>query len=83
MASDSVRPPPTVELSRLDERAREIFRRVVEDYLATGDPVGSRNISRNLPITLSAASVRNVMSDLESLGLIFLPTLRRDGCQPI
>lgn len=73
MASDIVKPPPIAELSRLDERAREIFRRVVEDYLATGDPVGSRNISRSLAITLSAASVRNVMSDLEALGLIYAP----------
>ena len=73
MASDIVKAPPIAELSRLDERAREIFRRVVEDYLATGDPVGSRNISRSLAITLSAASVRNVMSDLEALGLIYAP----------
>lgn len=73
MASDIVKSPQAVELSQLDERAREIFRRVVEDYLTTGDPVGSRNISRSLPIALSAASVRNVMSDLEALGLIYAP----------
>src|SRR5262245_765150 len=60
-------------LRQLDERSREIFRRIVETYLATGDPVGSRNISRVLPIALSPASVRNVMADLESLGLIFAP----------
>src|SRR6185503_5695200 len=41
--------------------------------LATGEPVGSRNISRLIPMTLSAASVRNVMSDLEQLGLIYAP----------
>lgn len=73
MASDIVKSPQAVELSQLDERAREIFRRVVEDFLTTGDPVGSRNISRSLPIALSAASVRNVMSDLEALGLIYAP----------
>lgn len=73
MASDNVTPPHTVELSRLDERAREIFKRVVEDYLATGEPVGSRNISRVLATPLSPASVRNVMSDLEALGLIYAP----------
>jgi heat-inducible transcriptional repressor len=63
----------SVSLAQLDERSREIFRRIVETYLATGDPVGSRNISRVLPIALSPASVRNVMADLESLGLIFAP----------
>ena len=62
-----------VSLAALNERSREIFRQIVESYLATGDPVGSRNLSRLLPITLSPASVRNVMSDLEQLGLIFAP----------
>jgi heat-inducible transcriptional repressor len=62
-----------VSLAALNERSREIFRQIVESYLATGDPVGSRNLSRILPITLSPASVRNVMSDLEQLGLIFAP----------
>src|SRR5262249_21851563 len=62
-----------VSLVQLNERSREIFRRIVESYLATGEPVGSRNISRLIPMTLSPASVRNVMSDLEQLGLIFAP----------
>ncbi|HEY5378280.1 MAG TPA: heat-inducible transcriptional repressor HrcA [Pseudolabrys sp.] len=62
-----------VSLAALNERSREIFRSIVESYLATGEPVGSRNLSRILPITLSPASVRNVMSDLEQLGLIFAP----------
>lgn len=61
------------ELSQLNERSRTIFRQIVETYLETGEPVGSRNISRNLPMTLSPASVRNVMSDLEQLGLIYAP----------
>ena len=60
-------------LADLDARSREIFRQIVETYLATGEPVGSRNLSRNLPMTLSPASVRNVMSDLEALGLIMAP----------
>ena len=60
-------------LAALNERSREIFRQIVESYLATGEPVGSRNLSRILPITLSPASVRNVMSDLEHAGLIFAP----------
>ncbi len=60
-------------LAQLNERSREIFRQVVESYLATGEPVGSRNLSRIIPMTLSPASVRNVMSDLEQLGLVYAP----------
>ncbi len=60
-------------LSSLDRRSREIFKRIVESYLATGEPVGSRNISRILPMSLSPASVRNVMADLEQLGLVYAP----------
>jgi heat-inducible transcriptional repressor len=63
----------TSELSKLNERSRTIFRQIVETYLATGEPVGSRNLSRSLPMALSPASVRNVMSDLEHLGLIYAP----------
>ena len=62
-----------VSLAQLNERSREIFKQIVESYLATGEPVGSRNIARILPITLSPASVRNVMSDLEHLGLVYAP----------
>src|SRR5258707_13347473 len=60
-------------LQNLDRRSREIFRRIVDQYLETGEPVGSRNISRLLPVSLSPASVRNVMADLEQLGLIYAP----------
>jgi heat-inducible transcriptional repressor len=60
-------------IAELNERSREIFRQIVESYLATGDPVGSRNISRVIPMTLSPASVRNVMADLEHAGLIYAP----------
>jgi len=60
-------------LAQLNERSREIFRQIVESYLATGEPVGSRNISRLLQVALSPASVRNVMQDLEHLGLIYAP----------
>jgi heat-inducible transcriptional repressor len=60
-------------LTAMNERSREIFRRVVESYLETGDPLGSRQLSRMLPMTLSPASVRNVMQDLEESGLIFAP----------
>ncbi len=62
-----------VSLAQLSDRSREIFRQIVESYLATGEPVGSRNISRLLQVSLSPASVRNVMSDLEQLGLIYAP----------
>jgi heat-inducible transcriptional repressor len=62
-----------VTLAQLNERSREIFRQIVESYLTTGEPVGSRNLSRLIPMTLSPASVRNVMSDLENLGLIWAP----------
>lgn len=61
------------QASLLDERSREIFRRIVEGYLDTGEPLGSRSLSRLLPMSLSPASVRNVMSDLEELGLIYSP----------
>jgi heat-inducible transcriptional repressor len=57
----------------LNERSRRIFRTIVESYLATGEPLGSRNLSRQLPMSLSPASVRNVMADLEALGLIYSP----------
>src|SRR5919109_3339423 len=75
----SVIPPKPVPddrrqgLALLDQRSREIFRRLVETYLDTGEPVGSRTISRILPSTLSPASVRNVMMDLEEAGLIYSP----------
>ncbi len=60
-------------LAALDGRSREIFRRIVDTYLETGTPVGSRNVSRILSAALSPASVRNVMADLEELGLIYAP----------
>ena len=60
-------------LQLLDMRSRDIFRRIVETYLRDGEPVGSRNLSRMLPSSLSPATVRNVMSDLEQLGLVYAP----------
>jgi heat-inducible transcriptional repressor len=64
---------PQAGLAQLNERSRDIFRQIVESYLATGEPVGSRNIARLIAIPLSPASVRNVMADLEQLGLIYAP----------
>lgn len=60
-------------LSVLNTRSQDIFKSLVERYLDTGDPVGSRQLSRLLDINLSPASVRNVMADLEDLGLIAAP----------
>lgn len=59
-------------LPELDERAREIFRRIVEGYLETGEPVGSRTLSRG-GLSLSPASIRNTMQDLTQLGLLGAP----------
>src|SRR5919199_445713 len=57
----------------MTERAREVFRMVVENYLGSGAPVGSRTISRLPGVNLSPASIRNVMQDLEELGLLGHP----------
>ena len=64
---------PAPPIDDLDARSREIFRRLVETYLRDGDPVGSRTLSRQLDDPLSPASVRNVMQDLEEMGLIGAP----------
>ena len=60
-------------LQSLDIRSREIFRLIADSYMRDGEPVGSRNLARLLPSSLSPATVRNVMSDLEHLGLIYSP----------
>jgi heat-inducible transcriptional repressor len=60
-------------LSELNDRSREVFRRVVEGYLDSGDPVGSRTLTRSMSEKVSAATIRNVMQDLEYLGLLDSP----------
>src|ERR1700704_573336 len=71
-------PGPTLSATRgptlgqLDERARDIFRRLGETYLEAGEPVGSRTISRG-GVALSPASIRNTMQDLAQLGLLGAP----------
>ena len=65
-------PARPASLPELDERARDIFRRIVETYLETGEPVGSRTISRG-GVPLSPASIRNTMQDLTHLGLLAAP----------
>lgn len=73
MADSDGRTGDAAAISELDLRSRDIFRRIVEGYIETGEPMGSRNISKILPVSLSAATVRNVMQDLEDLGLVYAP----------
>ena len=60
-------------LAGLDNRSATILRELVEVYIHTGEPVGSRSLSRRLPLGLSPASIRNVMADLEEAGLLYAP----------
>jgi len=60
-------------ITELNERSREIFRRIVDAYLTTGDPMGSRTLSRQSGLDISPATIRNVMADLEDAGLLFSP----------
>jgi len=60
-------------LAEMNERSREVFRRVVQGYLDTGAPMGSRTLTRSLSEQVSAATIRNVMQDLEYLGLLDSP----------
>jgi heat-inducible transcriptional repressor len=57
-------------ISELSDRSRDIFRHIVESYMTTGAPVGSRTLSRQLETPLSPATIRNVMADLEDLGYL-------------
>ena len=63
----------TPDFDDLNERSREVFRRVVESYLLNGDPVGSRTLTRTMSEKVSAATIRNVMQDLEYMGLLNSP----------
>jgi heat-inducible transcriptional repressor len=63
-------PSPFTELN---ERSREIFRLIVDGYVQTGEPIGSRTLSRLLSQNLSPATIRNVMADLEEAGLLYAP----------
>ena len=60
-------------LSELNDRSREVFCRVVDSYLTSGEPVGSRTLTRAMSEKVSAATIRNVMQDLEFMGLIDSP----------
>ncbi|WP_108790716.1 heat-inducible transcriptional repressor HrcA [Erythrobacter sp. Alg231-14] len=63
----------SVPISELTERARDIFRRVVEEYIDSGHPVGSKTLAADSRIDLSPASIRSVLADLERLGLLAAP----------
>lgn len=67
------RPDQPLTLSDLDVRARDIFRAIVESYLDTGEPVGSRTLSQRQDLNLSPASIRNTMQDLAGAGLLTAP----------
>jgi heat-inducible transcriptional repressor len=63
----------TASVTELSERAREVLRLVVESYVETGEPVGSRSLTRRITETLSPATIRNIMADLQDLGLLYAP----------
>jgi len=65
--------PTRLLAAELGERPREVFRHLVDAYITSGEPVGSRTLSHRLPHSLSPASIRNVMADLEALGLLYAP----------
>jgi heat-inducible transcriptional repressor len=65
--------PKPLQLTELDSRSRAIFRELVEAYLDTGEPVGSRTLSQRASVSLSPASIRNTMADLASAGLLTAP----------
>lgn len=71
-ASGITSPTQPSTFAAMDQRSRDIFREVVQSYLDTGEPVGSRTVSRR-GVSLSPASIRNVMSDLAELGLLDAP----------
>src|SRR5271165_4755578 len=69
----ALRPPGRPAPPGLDSRSAAVLREIVEQYVETGEPVGSRTLSRRLPMALSAATIRNVMADLTEAGLLFAP----------
>src|SRR5437660_4945679 len=75
MKSGERNPPATAPspISELNERSREIFRLIVDGYVQTGEPIGSRTLSRLLGQHLSPATIGNVMADLEEAGRLYAP----------
>src|SRR5437879_4812948 len=70
---ERIQPTAPSPISDLSERSREIFRLIVDGYVQTGEPIGSRTLSRLLGQNLSPATIRNVMADLEEAGLLYAP----------
>ena len=66
------RPPGTLPPG-LNSRSAAVLREIVESYVETGEPVGSRTLSRRLPMNLSPATIRNVMADMTDAGLLYAP----------
>jgi len=64
---------PNTSIDDMSARSRDVFRTLVESYIETGEPIGSRTLSRALAEGVSAATIRNVMQDLEQLGLLHSP----------
>ena len=60
-------------MEMLDERKTKILKAIIRNYLETGEPVGSRTISKDSDLNLSSATIRNEMSDLEEMGYILQP----------
>lgn len=74
MANETLQPRGGIDpVTELNERSREVFRQIVDAYVESGEPIGSRTIARKLDGQLSPATIRNVMSDLEFAGLLFAP----------
>ncbi|HWK44990.1 MAG TPA: heat-inducible transcriptional repressor HrcA [Stellaceae bacterium] len=69
----AVRGTAGTSIGELNDRSRDIFRHIVDAYVQTGEPIGSRTLSRRLESGLSPATIRNVMADLEEAGLLFAP----------
>ncbi|MDP3371465.1 MAG: heat-inducible transcriptional repressor HrcA [Candidatus Paracaedibacteraceae bacterium] len=63
----------SLSVAELNDRSIEVFREIIDTYIETGEPVGSRTLSRRLKHPLSPATIRNVMADLEDAGLLYAP----------
>src|SRR5258708_25451854 len=73
LADTTPGPRQTLSVTELSERAGEVLRLVVESYVETGEPVGSRALTRKITETRSPATIRNIMADLQDLGLLYAP----------
>jgi heat-inducible transcriptional repressor len=75
-------PASVLSFPEITGRAREVFRQVVEAYLHSGQPVGSKTLAGGGALNLSPASIRSVLADLEGLGLLSHRTPAPAGCRP-